>query len=108
MALTAKEKRSIRRAFPKRKTSAAIITLIDSGASGAVSYRNEKVISISHGSKPKAAALIANLETGSATTGKTEKRLGRVMGRLVAETKGRADGRMVSEIVRRLLGERGG
>jgi uncharacterized protein YqeY len=34
--------------------------------------------------------------------------MGRVMGRLAAETKGRADGRMVSEIVRRLLGERGG
>jgi uncharacterized protein YqeY len=30
--------------------------------------------------------------------------LGRVMGRLSAQTKGRADGRMVSEVVRRLLG----
>ena len=31
--------------------------------------------------------------------------LGRVMGRLAPQTKGRADGRMVSETVRRLLGE---
>jgi uncharacterized protein YqeY len=32
--------------------------------------------------------------------------LGRVMGRLSQQTKGRADGRMVSEVVRRLLAER--
>jgi uncharacterized protein YqeY len=31
--------------------------------------------------------------------------MGRVMGRLSPQTKGRADGRMVSEIVRRLLAE---
>ncbi len=31
--------------------------------------------------------------------------LGRVMGRLAPQTKGRADGRVVSETVRRLLGE---
>lgn len=30
--------------------------------------------------------------------------LGRVMGRLAPQTRGRADGRMVSEVVRRLLG----
>lgn len=31
--------------------------------------------------------------------------LGRVMGRLAAQTKGRADGRLVSDVVRRLLAE---
>jgi uncharacterized protein len=34
--------------------------------------------------------------------------LGRVMGALSARTKGRADGRMVSDVVRRLLAEAGG
>lgn len=32
--------------------------------------------------------------------------MGRVMGRLTPQTKGRADGRMVSDVVRRLLAER--
>lgn len=32
--------------------------------------------------------------------------MGRVMGRLTQQTKGRADGRMVSDVVRRLLAER--
>jgi uncharacterized protein len=49
-------------------------------------------------------ARAAVLETGASSPAD----MGRVMGRLAAETKGRADGRMVSEIVRRLLGERGG
>ena len=34
--------------------------------------------------------------------------MGRVMGRLTAQTRGRADGRMVSETVRRLLAEAAG
>ncbi len=34
--------------------------------------------------------------------------LGRVMGTLSAQTKGRADGRLVSDVVRRLLGEGAG
>jgi uncharacterized protein YqeY len=34
--------------------------------------------------------------------------MGRVMGRLVPEVKGRADGRALSELVRRLLAEGGG
>ena len=44
-------------------------------------------------------ARAAIVETG-ATSGAD---LGRVMGRLSAQTKGRADGRMVSDVVRRLL-----
>ncbi len=39
-----------------------------------------------------------------AETGAGPADLGRVMGRLSPQTKGRADGRLVSEVVRRLLG----
>jgi uncharacterized protein len=46
-------------------------------------------------------ARAAIAETGSATLAD----LGRVMGRLSPQTKGRADGRLVSEVVRRLLAE---
>ena len=46
-------------------------------------------------------ARAAIAETGAATPAD----LGRVMGRLSPQTKGRADGRLVSEIVRRLLAE---
>ena len=45
-------------------------------------------------------ARAAIAETGASTPAD----LGRVMGRLAPQTKGRADGRLVSEIVRRLLG----
>jgi uncharacterized protein len=43
-------------------------------------------------------------ETGASTPAD----MGRVMGRLVPEVKGRADGRALSELVRRLLAEVGG
>lgn len=43
-------------------------------------------------------------ETGAASPGD----LGRVMGSLSPRTRGRADGRLVSEVVRRLLAEAGG
>jgi uncharacterized protein YqeY len=46
-------------------------------------------------------ARAAIAETGAGGPGD----LGRVMGRLAAQTKGRADGRMVSDTVRRLLAE---
>ena len=46
-------------------------------------------------------ARAAIAETGAATPAD----LGRVMGRLSPQTKGRADGRLVSEVVRRLLAE---
>ena len=46
-------------------------------------------------------ARTAIAETGAAAPGD----LGRVMGRLSPQTKGRADGRAVSEVVRRLLAE---
>jgi uncharacterized protein YqeY len=49
-----------------------------------------------------ARAVIA--ETGASTPAD----MGRVMGKLVPEVKGRADGRAVSELVRRLLAEGGG
>jgi hypothetical protein len=44
-------------------------------------------------------ARAAIAETGASSTAD----MGRVMGRLSPQTKGRADGRMVSEVVRRLL-----
>jgi uncharacterized protein YqeY len=43
-------------------------------------------------------------ETGAQSTAD----LGRVMGRVAPQTKGRADGRAVSEVVRRVLAERAG
>jgi uncharacterized protein len=46
-------------------------------------------------------ARAAIAETGASTPGD----MGRVMGRLSPQTKGRADGRAVSEVVRRLLAE---
>lgn len=49
----------------------------------------------------EALARDAIAETGASSPADT----GRVMGRLVPQTKGRADGRMVSEVVRRLLAE---
>jgi uncharacterized protein YqeY len=48
----------------------------------------------------EALARVAIAETGATSPAD----LGRVMGRLSPQTKGRADGRMVSEVVRRLLG----
>ena len=48
----------------------------------------------------EALARAAIAETGATSPSD----LGRVMGRLSAQTKGRADGRMVSDVVRRLLG----
>jgi uncharacterized protein len=48
----------------------------------------------------EALAREAIAETGAAGPGD----VGRVMGRLAPRTKGRADGRLVSEVVRRLLG----
>ena len=51
------------------------------------------------------AAVEAIARAAIAETGATSPAdLGRVMGRLSPETKGRADGRMVSDVVRRLLG----
>ncbi|MCA1587401.1 MAG: GatB/YqeY domain-containing protein [Chloroflexi bacterium] len=47
-------------------------------------------------------ARAAIAETGATTPAD----LGRVMGRLSPETKGRADGRLVSDVVRRLLAGR--
>jgi uncharacterized protein YqeY len=52
----------------------------------------------------EALARAAIAETGAA--GPSE--MGRVMGRLMPQTKGRADGRLVSDVVRRLLAEGGG
>ena len=49
-------------------------------------------------------ARAAIAETGATTTGD----LGRVMGALSPRTKGRADGRVVSDVVRRLLGGEAG
>ncbi len=49
-------------------------------------------------------ARAAVAETGASSAAD----MGRVMGRLSSQTRGRADGRMVSEIVRRLLSEPGG
>jgi hypothetical protein len=46
-------------------------------------------------------ARAAIAETGASTPGE----MGRVMGRLSPQTRGRADGRAVSEVVRRLLAE---
>ena len=48
----------------------------------------------------EALARAAIAETGASTPAD----LGRVMGRLSPQTRGRADGRLVSEVVRRLLG----
>jgi uncharacterized protein YqeY len=48
-----------------------------------------------------ALARVVIAETGASSPAE----MGRVMGRLSPQTKGRADGRMVSEIVRRLLAE---
>lgn len=81
MALSATEKRSLRRAFPSRKVSKRLIDVIDGGASAALSVEIEHGINVAFGSKTKAAAFIANLENGTATTGATQKRLGRVLGR---------------------------
>jgi uncharacterized protein YqeY len=49
-------------------------------------------------------ARAAIAETGASSPGD----MGKVMGRLSPQTKGRADGRTVSELVRRLLAEGGG
>ena len=48
----------------------------------------------------EALARAAIAETGASTPAD----LGRVMGRLAPQTRGRADGRLVSDVVRRLLG----
>lgn len=48
----------------------------------------------------EALARAAIVETGASTPSD----LGRVMGRLAPQTRGRADGRLVSDVVRRLLG----
>jgi uncharacterized protein len=49
----------------------------------------------------EALARAAIVETGAGSPAD----MGRVMGRLAPQTKGRADGRLVSEVVRRLLAE---
>jgi hypothetical protein len=49
----------------------------------------------------------AATEAIAATGATSPSDLGRVMGTLSAQTKGRADGRVVSDVVRRLLAERG-
>jgi hypothetical protein len=54
-------------------------------------------------SEPEIEALVRSAidETGASQPGD----MGRVMGRVAPQTRGRADGRLVSDVVRRLLGE---
>jgi hypothetical protein len=81
MALSQRDKVNIRRALCDRVASARVIAVIDGGASAALSLKVERAINTAHASKTNAAALIANLESGTAMSTASKRALGRVLGR---------------------------
>jgi hypothetical protein len=81
MALSATDKRKLRRAIPGRRINAKLIAVIDSGSATALAQVIERGVWTAFGRKIKSQAFITNIETGTAMSTASKRRLGRLIGR---------------------------
>lgn len=80
MALTVQDKKVFRQMIASRPHSSALITIIDSGSSGAISKSVKDAIGIAIPNSVAAASVVSAIESGSALSEKAKRMIHRAAG----------------------------